>query len=152
MTGICITVLNLSHMGLSLNHIQSYVWRRDEMFSCRDLEAKSSGFNSLQEDKIPLHIPCLGPGMSMDNLVLPLSGCHRWGEIGTFKHYSRQTWHSAALLTSLTPMKARARCGGGILWHPVCNTAAFFYCPQNAFCVPEVDKKLGLCETEEYRY
>lgn len=49
-------------------------------------------------------------------------------------------------------MQAGARCLGGILWHPLYITAAFFYCPQNVFCVPQVGKNLGLCETEEYIY
>jgi len=51
------------------------------MLSHRDLESKISGFSYLQEDTGSLHILCLGPGVHVDNIVLALSGCHRWGEM-----------------------------------------------------------------------
>lgn len=62
-----------------------------------------------------------------------------------------QTWFQTSCWLHW-PMQAGARCLGGILWHPLYITAAFFYCPQNVFCVPQVGKNLGLCETEEYIY
>lgn len=67
-----VAVLNLSHMGLSLNHTLSY--RRGEVFSHRDLEAESSGFSSLQEDMASLHFPCLGQEKSMRTALCLISG------------------------------------------------------------------------------